>query len=279
MLLVVVIAFTMRGGPAPETKVAPPPPQPKVVEVPKTVTPTVTVQPQPTPEPKKPNVEIDDIRERIARREFDAVMKRVRDTGSDVIASRRAMDDFLRRYRSTQAGQEALAFAEKMAKVNARPADNPGSTQPGLKIEVFERPGDWDEIRNRDLRSQKKVKDLTLDKIDLHNRGAIEQSFGRPEFLGVVITGYIEIPADGEYTLGVSSDDASFLFIGDWRVVEHDGGHAQSENTGTVPLKKGKHRLRLDYSQGHGDAALQLFWAGPNIPHQIVPPNALSRDP
>jgi len=279
MLLVVVIVFAMRGSPAPDTQTNSKKDPPKPVEVtpPKTVTPPVVVQP-PEP-PKKVTPDMDDIRERSARREFDAAMKRVREAGSDVIAARRPLEDFLRRYRSTQAGQEALAFVEKQAKANGRTADTPSKTEPGLKVELYERPGDWDEIRNRDLRSLKKYKDMKLDKVDMGGTQSVEQTFSRKEFLAAVITGFLDVPTDGEYNLSLNSDDASFLIVGDWKVVEHDGSHAASEYGDMVPLKKGKHRIRINYSQGSGEAVLQFFWSGPGIGKQIVPPNVLSHEP
>jgi len=89
----------------------------------------------------------------------------------------------------------------------------------------------------------------------------------------------VEIPADGDYWFSVTSDDASLLYIGDWLVVENDGHHAATEAGDAVPLKKGKHKIRLLYSQGMGDATLMFQWSGPNISKQIVPPNVLSRDP
>lgn len=279
MLLVVVIVFAMRGGPTPDTQAngKKDPPKPVEVTPPKTVTPPVVVQP---PEPPKRPTDggMDDIRERNARREFDDAVRRVKEAGSDVLSARRAMADFVRRYRSTEAGKEGVAYLEKLATAAARHADTPASTKPGLKVELYERPGDWDEIRNRDLRSLKKYKDMTLDKVELGG-ASLEQAFSRKEFLAAVITGYIEVPADGEYTLSLNSDDASFLLIGDWRVVENDGAHPASDVGGTVPLKKGKHRLRINYSQGSGDSALQFYWSGPNISRQIVPPNVLSHEP
>ncbi|MDD4644854.1 MAG: glycoside hydrolase family 38 C-terminal domain-containing protein, partial [Bacteroidales bacterium] len=49
-----------------------------------------------------------------------------------------------------------------------------------------------------------------------------------PEFFGVVYDGYINVPADGNYTFYTTSDDGSSLMIDDVLITDNDGAHGQS---------------------------------------------------
>ncbi len=90
-------------------------------------------------------------------------------------------------------------------------------------------------------------------------------------------TGFIDIPADGAYTFYTHSDDGSLLFIDEKEVVNNDGLHASEEKSGKVPLKAGKHSLRVDYSQGNAGFLLEVTWEGPGFTKQPIPGTALSR--
>jgi hypothetical protein len=281
MLLVVVLVLATRGDAEPEKAPAESKPTPPPTTTVAKKEPEPPVAPPAPVEVKQPPVDpgIDDIRENMARREFANAQQQARSAGNNIVAARRVLVDFVRRYRTTKAGQEALAQLESMSKVNARAADNPGSTVAGLKCEVYERGNEHDRIRGINYGALKKSGEKTIDRIDWGDKGKVGAALGREEFLIAVFTGYVEVPADGDYSFFVASDDASLLYIGDWLVVDNDDHHAVREIGETVPLKKGKHRIRLEYSQGSGLAECHFSIAGPNLPKTIVPPNMLSRNP
>jgi hypothetical protein len=77
-------------------------------------------------------------------------------------------------------------------------------------------------------------------------------------------TGYFEAPRDGEYILGTESDDGSWLYVDDKQIVDNGGVHGTKQSTATQHLKKGFHRLRVDYFQGTGGAVLRLQWRLPS---------------
>lgn len=65
--------------------------------------------------------------------------------------------------------------------------------------------------------------------------------------VGLVYTGYIEVPEDGIYTFKLTSDDGSILYIADNLVVDNDGRHEAVTIYGQIALSKGKHPIKLNY--------------------------------
>jgi hypothetical protein len=99
---------------------------------------------------------------------------------------------------------------------------------------------------------------------------------GRVDGVGALLEGWIEIPADGAWTLSLESDDGSRLLIGDEVVVDHDGLHGMTSRSGTIGLSAGRHRLRIEYFERDGPAGLVLRWEGPATPVATVPSSALA---
>ncbi len=88
----------------------------------------------------------------------------------------------------------------------------------------------------------------------------------RPDFFGYVFTGFLKVPADGEYSFLLDSDDGSRLAIDGRTVVEHDGIHGEGKpKTASVPLKAGRLPIRLDYFQGQHGKGLTVSWSGPGF--------------
>jgi choline-sulfatase len=86
----------------------------------------------------------------------------------------------------------------------------------------------------------------------------------RPEGLrrpfSVEWTGYLYIPAAGEYTFFTNSDDGSWLWIDDNLVVDNGGPHGLEMVRGRVHLLKGLHSVRFRYFQIGGIAVLRALW-------------------
>lgn len=64
---------------------------------------------------------------------------------------------------------------------------------------------------------------------------------------GVTYTGYVKIPADDLYEFHLNSDDGSVLYVDDQLVVDNDGRHDLQDKSGFLPLRKGLHRIRVQY--------------------------------
>ena len=82
----------------------------------------------------------------------------------------------------------------------------------------------------------------------------------RRENTGLIYEGLIKVPADAVYHFYLSSDDGSRLWIDDDLVVDNDGLHGDDEQTGSVALKSGFHKIKLSYIQATGGAGLQLLF-------------------
>ncbi|MBQ6137936.1 MAG: hypothetical protein IJI73_11270 [Kiritimatiellae bacterium] len=87
-----------------------------------------------------------------------------------------------------------------------------------------------------------------------------------------VFRGFVWVEKAGFYDLRLTSDDGSILYVDGAAVVDHDGLHGMLESkTGSVPLSRGFHALRLEYFENIGDAGLELAWALPGYPFDVVP--------
>ena len=70
--------------------------------------------------------------------------------------------------------------------------------------------------------------------------------------IGLVITGYINVPEDGVYTFSLTSDDGSLMSIDGTPVLLNDGPHAAEEYIGQKALSKGLHPIELRYFDHNG---------------------------
>ncbi len=91
---------------------------------------------------------------------------------------------------------------------------------------------------------------------------------GRNNDFGMRFEGFLKIDQDGDYTFHLGSDDGSLLFIDGKKVADSDGVHPHTVQSGTARLKKGIHALRVDYTQGGGEASLTLEYEGAGLPRQ-----------
>jgi len=146
----------------------------------------------------------------------------------------------------------------------------PGPRLSALQYAVYL--GDW-----------KKLPDFT--KLTAHREGDVPDNLVQLKFddyknqFGVVYSGKLTAPKDGDYTFSIAGDDGERLLIDGKKVLEHDGIHASSEiREAKVKLKAGEHDFRLEYFQSSGEAELYVGWRGDgfvNTPlSQWVHPNA-----
>jgi hypothetical protein len=74
----------------------------------------------------------------------------------------------------------------------------------------------------------------------------------------LLLEGYIEIPADGVWTLAIGSDDGSRLYVDGALIAESDGTHPTQWSSGRRRLGKGLHPVRIEFFEATGDAELQV---------------------
>jgi arylsulfatase A-like enzyme len=157
----------------------------------------------------------------------------------------------------------------------ARPYDDENvpnasrSVMPGLDYSCHE--GIWSFVPEfRDLPA---VVSGSISNLDLSVRS-------RDDHVGILFSGYIEIPAAGSYTFHLTSDSGANLFIHDAHVIDDDFNHEGTEQSASVNLTAGLHPIRLYYRHGRASAhALGLDWEGPGIARQAVPDESFYRLP
>jgi len=83
---------------------------------------------------------------------------------------------------------------------------------------------------------------------------------------GLVFTGKLDAPKDGEYFFQLASDDGGRIYVDGRQVVDNDGIHPATKiHEGKVKLKKGAHEFRLEYFQAAANAELSATWRGPDF--------------
>jgi cytochrome c553 len=81
----------------------------------------------------------------------------------------------------------------------------------------------------------------------------------------------LDVPAGGEWTFVTASDDSSWLWIDDERVVENEGIAPLHRGTGKCTLTAGPHALTVLFTQAAGGASLEVRWRGPGVDDEPLP--------
>jgi alpha-L-fucosidase len=104
----------------------------------------------------------------------------------------------------------------------------------------------------------------------VHVGGVDLEARPRDEHFALRFEGYLSVPADGIWTLRLTSDDGSRLYLHDGLLIDNDGLHGAVERSTTLGLARGLHPLRLEYFNATGEATLRLEWEGPGRPRAQV---------
>ena len=157
--------------------------------------------------------------------------------------------------------------ASLLPAVNLLPAINPASTVNGLEYKYYE--GNWTSLPS--FSALIPVKTGVVTNFDLSVANRVLQT-------GFSFTGYINVPADGQYTFYTSSDDGSNLYIDNVLTVTNDGIHGTIEKSGSIGLKAGKHAITGLFFQQSGGQVFVIKYEGNGIVKQTIPTSALYRD-
>ncbi|MEM1319199.1 MAG: metallophosphoesterase [Bacteroidota bacterium] len=143
----------------------------------------------------------------------------------------------------TENGKASRMVSRKFLQMPPHPAMKDIKTTQGLTYKYYE--GDWEFLPDFSTLKAQKTGIIRLANIE-----AIDH---REEHFGVVIEGYIEVPATDTYTFYTYSDDGSKLYINGELLVDSDGRHSAKYIYGTTILEKGKHQLKIEYFEGSGN--------------------------
>lgn len=145
------------------------------------------------------------------------------------------------------------------------PAVTPPPTAPGLAWQRFDRAFPWvPSTASLRADAQGITPALTLEPVG--GKGAFAAQF----------TGYVRVPAEGEYTFTVQADTGVVVRLHDATLHDVDFHAApNSSGTATVRLKAGLHPVRITYRHAaERPATLAMRWSGPGISEQPMPANA-----
>ena len=103
----------------------------------------------------------------------------------------------------------------------------------------------------------------------------------RDDDIGLLFTGYLLTPADGNYTFYLSADTGALLRLHEATVIDADFGYVGGkERNGVIKLKAGLHPFRLYYARrSAGIPAMSFAWSGPGFSKEPVPASAFRRKP
>ncbi|MHC4178598.1 MAG: MG2 domain-containing protein, partial [Planctomycetota bacterium] len=122
--------------------------------------------------------------------------------------------------------------------------------------------GDWDVLPEFDKLEPTAEGSVPWNRLDV---GVVKPH----EKYGMVFRATLEVPADGEYTITLDSDDGAILRIGDDFELDYDGLHAMGRpHTDKVKLSKGQHPVRLEFFENDGEEDVIISWSGPGVEKQ-----------
>ena len=132
----------------------------------------------------------------------------------------------------------------------------------GISYRYFE--GEWPDLPD-------------FDTVAVARRGVVyalslEDITNNTEYFGVEYNAFLDIAAPGVYSFVLGSDDGSRLLIDGKQVIDNGGLHGYEERKGSVRLEAGKHRVVVRFIQQGGAKRVELRYAGPGVPEQVVPP-------
>mgnify|MGYP006290281131 CR=1 FL=1 len=140
--------------------------------------------------------------------------------------------------------------------------------QPGIRYRLYE--GEWEMLpRFADLEP---VDQGVAAQIDLSPQQ-------HPDHFGLVYEGLINIPATDVYRFATHSDDGTKLWIDGQLVVSNDGDHAPLLKSGEIGLKKGYHKMRVEFYEHAGGEVLEVFWQSSLLSRDIIPGKVLFHEP
>lgn len=97
-----------------------------------------------------------------------------------------------------------------------------------------------------------------------------------PDDSSLKISGNLTVPADGKYTLWLTTDGGGALWMQGGHLIDDDFQHDGRPVSATVNLKSGAHPFEVFYRHVKGPEIFKLDIEGPNLPRQPIPDSMLS---
>jgi len=118
-----------------------------------------------------------------------------------------------------------------------------------------------------------------MDRYPVSNRGIIKSfnldSIKDARPFSYMYEGYFKAPADGLYTFRIEANDGAILYVDGEELINNDGGHQAQAITGKIGLKRGLHRIKVDYFQMGRAKKLFVEWKVNKGEFREITPNML----
>jgi predicted esterase len=140
----------------------------------------------------------------------------------------------------------------------------------GLKYKYYE--GNWNELP--DFAQLVPLKTGFITTVDLSPRNS-------DNYYSFVWEGYLKLPASGNYTFELVSDDGSKMYFNghyvssDKALINNDRVHDKAiAASGSVDAGAGIYPVAFTFFTKEGSGRMELYWTGPGISRQLVPASA-----
>ncbi|MDA1050060.1 MAG: PA14 domain-containing protein [Planctomycetota bacterium] len=110
----------------------------------------------------------------------------------------------------------------------------------------------------------------TLTPVASGKTASFDVNIGRPDNFAVVFQAKFQIARDGKYRFHLGSDDGSRLKIAGNPIVDVNGIHPFSFQSGDIELKAGVHEVEVEYFEQGGEQELRVEFEGAGIKRQAL---------
>ncbi|HOK56895.1 MAG TPA: PA14 domain-containing protein [bacterium] len=140
---------------------------------------------------------------------------------------------------------------------------DPKSLPLGLKVEYYtsSKPGEFTNLKKTEITPFVYIDEKLL-----------KEKVGQTEMVAVRYTGFIYIDKDDKYTFYTVSDDGIRISVDDKQIINNWTHHAVKEDIGEIELKKGWHKILIEYFQGAGGALLNFYYSRSDLKKSLIQP-------
>lgn len=103
------------------------------------------------------------------------------------------------------------------------------------------------------------------------------KSAKKQDYFAFEYEAWLKVPDTGFYKFYTYSDDGSKLYVDGQLVVDNDGGHSAKREEGKIALKKGFHKLKVQYFESYMGNALEVGWSSIKMLEAPIQPKYLYR--
>jgi len=139
---------------------------------------------------------------------------------------------------------------------------DPNAPPIGLKTEYYisNKPGEFSELKYSEISPSIYLNDVIL-----------QDKTNRSNMIAVRYSGEIFIENDDKYTFYTISDDGIRAIIDDKKIIENWTEHGPTEDKGEIELKRGWHKISIEYFEAYGGATLEFYYSGSNFQKVPIP--------